>query len=50
MILATRAVLAAGIERPQVLYWTLHASLVSRPEQHDIFGPIVIETAPEATT
>ena len=37
VILATRAVLAAGIERPQVLYWTLHASLVSRREHHDIF-------------
>ena len=37
VILATRAVLAAGIERPQVLYWTLHASLVSRNEQHEIF-------------
>ena len=31
VILATQAVLAAGIERPQILYWTLHASLVSRP-------------------
>ena len=37
VILATRAVLAAGIESPGVLYWTLHASLVSRPEHHDIF-------------
>ena len=37
VILATRAVLAAGIERPQILYWTLHASLVSRPEHHEIF-------------
>ena len=37
VILATRATLAAGIESPGVLYWTLHASLVSRPEHHDIF-------------
>ena len=37
VILATRAVLAAGIESPTVLYWTLHASLVSRPEHHLIF-------------
>ncbi|MGE0627959.1 MAG: VWA domain-containing protein [Hyphomicrobiaceae bacterium] len=37
VILATRAVLAAGIESPAVLYWTLHASLVSRPEHHDLF-------------
>ena len=37
VILANRAVLAAGIESAGVLYWTLHASLVSRPEQHDIF-------------
>jgi uncharacterized protein with von Willebrand factor type A (vWA) domain len=29
--------MAAGIERPQVLYWTLHASLVSRPEHREIF-------------
>ena len=36
-ILATKAVIAAGIESPTVLYWTLHASLVSRPEHHDIF-------------
>lgn len=37
VILATRAVLAAGIDKPRVLYWSLHASLVSRPEHHDIF-------------
>ena len=37
VILATQAVLAAGIERPQILYWTLHASLVSRPEHREIF-------------
>ncbi len=37
IVLATRAVVCAGIESPSVLYWTLHACLVSRPEQHDIF-------------
>ncbi len=37
VILATRAVLAAGIERPQILYWTLHTSLVSRHENHELF-------------
>ena len=37
VILATQAVLAAGIERPQILYWTLHASLVSRAEHTHIF-------------
>ncbi len=37
VVLATRAVLAAGIERPQILYWTLSACFVSRPEHRDIF-------------
>ena len=37
VILATEAVLAAGLERPQILYWTLHASLVSRPEHRELF-------------
>jgi hypothetical protein len=36
-VLATEAVLAAGIQSPGVLYWTLHAALVSRPEQREIF-------------
>ena len=36
-VLATRAVLAAGIDSPTLLYWTLHAVLVSRPEHHLIF-------------
>ena len=36
-IVATQAVLAAGIESPTVLYWTLHAAFVTRPQQHDIF-------------
>jgi uncharacterized protein with von Willebrand factor type A (vWA) domain len=37
VVLATEAVMAAGIERPQVLYWTLHACLVSRFEHKEIF-------------
>src|SRR5262245_28644291 len=37
VVLATRAVLAAGIESPHVLYWSLHASLVSRPAHRHIF-------------
>ncbi len=37
VILATRATLAAGIESPSILYWTLHTSLVSKPEHHEIF-------------
>lgn len=37
VILATQAVLATGIENPRILYAALHASLVSRPEHHDIF-------------
>lgn len=37
VVLATEAVMAAGIESPNILYWTLHACLVSRPEQHQVF-------------
>lgn len=37
-VLATEALLVAGIENPRVLYWTLHAALVSRREQHEIFN------------
>ena len=36
-VLATQAVLAAGIESPNVLYWTLHSCLVTQPSQHEIF-------------
>lgn len=36
-VLATEAVLAAGITDPRILYWALHAVLVSRPEHHAIF-------------
>jgi uncharacterized protein len=36
-VLATEAVLAAGIASPGVLYWTLHAVLVTRREQHEVF-------------
>ena len=37
VVLATEAVLAAGIDKPGILYWTLHAALVDRREQHTIF-------------
>ena len=36
-VLATQAVLAAGIESPNVLYWTLHSCLVTQPSQHELF-------------
>jgi uncharacterized protein len=35
---ATQAVLAAGVEDQTTLYWTLHAVLVSRRSEHDIFN------------
>jgi uncharacterized protein with von Willebrand factor type A (vWA) domain len=38
IILATQAVMAAGIENPKTLYWTLHAVFVARPSEHDIFN------------
>jgi uncharacterized protein with von Willebrand factor type A (vWA) domain len=37
IVLATEAVIAAGIERPSVLHAALQASFVSRPEHHVIF-------------
>lgn len=37
VVLATRAVLTAGVESPGILYATLHAVFVSRPDQHEIF-------------
>ena len=37
VVLATEAVLAAGIERPSVLYAALQSVLVSRPEQREVF-------------
>jgi uncharacterized protein with von Willebrand factor type A (vWA) domain len=30
--------MAAGIDNPKTLYWTLHAVFVSRPSEHDIFN------------
>lgn len=36
-VLATEAVLATGVDNPTVLFWTLHAVLVTRREQHAIF-------------
>jgi uncharacterized protein with von Willebrand factor type A (vWA) domain len=36
-VLATQAVLAAGVADQKVLYWTLHAVFVQRRADHDIF-------------
>lgn len=36
-VLATQAVIAAGLANPQTLYWTLHAVFVSKRAEHDIF-------------
>lgn len=36
-ILATQAVMAAGIGTPQMLYWALHAVFVTKRAEHDIF-------------
>ncbi len=38
IVLATRAVLAAGIDSPKILYWALHAVFVNRRSEHDIFN------------
>jgi hypothetical protein len=38
IVLATRAVMAAGIDSPKVLYWTLHATFVGKRTEHDIFN------------
>jgi hypothetical protein len=38
VVRATEAVLAAGIEDPKVLYWTLHAVLVNRRTEREIFN------------
>ncbi len=38
IVTATRAVLAAGIDNPKTLYWTLHAVFVNRRAEHDIFN------------
>ena len=35
---ATEAVLAAGLESPHVLYWTLHAVFVNRRSEREIFN------------
>ena len=37
-VLATEAVLAAGIGNPKVLYWTLHAVFVNRRSEREIFN------------
>ena len=37
-VLATRAVMAAGLSDPKVLYWTLHSVFVNRRNERDIFN------------
>lgn len=37
-VAATEAILAAGVENEATLYWALHAVLVSRRAEHDIFN------------
>jgi uncharacterized protein with von Willebrand factor type A (vWA) domain len=37
-VVATRAVLAMGIENPWTLYWTLHAVFVNRRSEREIFN------------
>jgi len=38
IILATEAVMTAGIDNPKTLYWTLHSVFVTRPSERDIFN------------
>lgn len=38
VILATEAVMAAGVANVKTLYWTLHAVFVTRPAERDIFA------------
>jgi len=38
VILATEAVMAAGVDNPKTLYWTLHSVFVTRPSERDIFA------------
>ncbi len=38
VILATEAVMAAGVANPKTLYWTLHAVFVTRPTEREIFN------------
>jgi uncharacterized protein len=38
VVLATQAVMAAGLESQKVLYWTLHSVFVNRRSERDIFN------------
>ena len=38
VILATEAVMAAGLSDPKILYWTLHSVFVTRPSEREIFN------------
>lgn len=37
VVLATEAVMAAGLDNPKTLYWTMHSVFVSRPSERQIF-------------
>lgn len=37
VVLATEAVMAAGLDDPKTLYWTMHSVFVSRPSERQIF-------------
>src|SRR5512138_2957757 len=38
VILATEAVMAAGLDNPKTLYWTMHSVFVSHPSDRQIFN------------
>ncbi len=38
VIEATEAVIAAGLDNPKAVYWALHAVLVNRPSEREIFN------------
>lgn len=37
IVLATEAVMTAGLDNPKTLYWTMHSVFVSRPSERQIF-------------
>jgi hypothetical protein len=38
IILATEAIMTAGLDNPKTLYWTMHSVFVSRPSERQIFN------------
>lgn len=38
VILATEAVMTAGLDNPKTIYWTMHSVFVSRPSERQIFN------------